>query len=59
LDAFNDEIEQWIIDIFKGLGYDTAKSVLDAPVDELVKATDLEKETIDEIIEILSAEFKK
>ena len=59
LDAFNDEIDQWIIDIFKGLGYDTAKSVLDAPIDDLIKATDLEKETIEEIIEILSAEFEK
>ncbi|MBO4369905.1 MAG: transcription termination/antitermination protein NusA, partial [Paludibacteraceae bacterium] len=58
LDEFNDEIEQWIIDVFKELGYDTAKSVLAVSRDELLKATDLEEETIDHVIEVLRAEFE-
>ncbi len=57
LDEFNDEIEQWIIDIFKSIGYDTAKSVLAVPRQDLIKRTDLEEETIDEVIEILRSEF--
>ena len=58
LDEFSDEIEQWIIDIFKGLGYDTAKSVLNVSREDLIKATDLEEETIDEVLSILRAEFE-
>lgn len=57
LDEFLDEIEPWIIDVLKGIGCDTAKSVLDIPREELLKRTDLEEETIDEVIGILSAEF--
>lgn len=55
---FSDEIDQWIIDELKSIGCDTAKSVLDLDVEELVKRTDLEEETINEVIRILKAEFE-
>ena len=55
---FSDEIDQWIIDELKTIGCDTAKSVLDLDVEELVKRTDLEEETINEVIRILKAEFE-
>ncbi|MEI8005183.1 MAG: transcription termination factor NusA [Bacteroidota bacterium] len=55
---FSDEIDQWIIDELKTIGCDTAKSVLDLDVEELVKRTDLEEETIKEVIRILKAEFE-
>jgi len=55
---FSDEIDQWIIDELKNIGCDTAKSVLDLAVEELVKRTDLEEETINEVIRILKAEFE-
>jgi len=58
LDEFLDEIEPWVIDILKGIGCDTAKNVLEIPRDELIKRTDLEEETIDEVLDILSAEFE-
>jgi N utilization substance protein A len=58
LQEFSDEIDQWIIDELKTIGCDTAKSVLDLPVDELVKRTDLEEETINEVVRILKAEFE-
>ncbi|MEI8202503.1 MAG: transcription termination factor NusA [Bacteroidota bacterium] len=58
LNEFSDEIDQWIIDILKGIGCDTAKSVLDLTIEELVKRTDLEEETIKEIIRILKSEFE-
>ena len=57
LDEFTDEIEEWIIDELKNIGCDTAKSVLDLNVEELVRRTDLEEETIDEVRRILKAEF--
>ncbi|HNV98411.1 MAG TPA: KH domain-containing protein, partial [Chitinophagales bacterium] len=57
LDEFADEIDEWIIDELKAIGCDTAKSVLELHVDELVRRTDLEEETIKEIIRILKAEF--
>jgi N utilization substance protein A len=59
LDEFNDEIEQWVIDTFKAIGYDTAKSVLAVPRQDLLKRTDLEEETVDEVLRILSAEFEE
>lgn len=59
LDEFNDEIEQWVIDAFKAIGYDTAKSVLAVPRQDLIKRTDLEEETIDDVLRILSAEFEE
>ncbi|MBN2614526.1 MAG: transcription termination/antitermination protein NusA [Bacteroidales bacterium] len=58
LQEFSDEIEQWIIDEFKNIGCDTAKSVLDLEIDELVNRTDLEEETIRDVISILRAEFE-
>ena len=58
LDEFADEIEPWIIDEFKKIGCDTAKSVLALNTEELVSRTDLEEETILEVRKILSAEFE-
>ncbi|MFZ9687039.1 MAG: transcription termination factor NusA [Chitinophagaceae bacterium] len=59
LDEFSDEIETWIIEELKRIGCDTARSVLDLTATELERRTDLEKETIDEVREILRAEFEK
>ncbi len=58
LDEFSDEIESWIIDELKAIGCDTAKSVLDLSIDDLVKRTDLEEETIRDVINVLKAEFE-
>ena len=58
LDQFNDEIEQWIIDAFKNIGCETARDVLEIPRDELISRTDLEEETVDHVLEVLSAEFE-
>ena len=58
LEEFSDEIDGWIIDEFRKVGLDTAKSVLALNVNELVKRTDLEEETIEEVLEILRAEFE-
>ena len=58
LDEFKDEIDEWIIDQLKGIGCDTAKSVLEISPDDLVRRTDLEEETIREVISILKSEFE-
>jgi len=58
LDEFSDEIDSWIIDTLKGIGCDTAKSVLGIPFSELVKRTDLEDETVREVLRILKSEFE-
>ena len=58
LDEFNDEIDQWVIDAFKAAGFDTAKEVLGTTKEDLLKRTDLEEETIDEVFRILQAEFE-
>ena len=58
IEEFSDEIDGWILDEFKRIGLDTAKSVLALNVGELVKRTDLEEETIREVISILQAEFE-
>ncbi len=58
LDEFSDEIESWIIDELKSIGCDTAKSVLALSVEDMVKRTDLEEETILEVINILKSEFE-
>jgi len=58
LQEFSDEIDQWIIDELKTIGCDTARSVLDLSIEELVNRTDLEEETIKEVIRILRAEFE-
>lgn len=57
IEEFADEIDQWIIQVLQNIGCDTAKSVLDLSVEELLRRTDLEEETIVEIREILKAEF--
>ena len=59
LDDFADEIDQWVIDILKGIGCDTAKQVLRLTREELIERTDLEEETIDNIIKVLKTEFEK
>jgi N utilization substance protein A len=58
LEEFADEIDHWIIDELKTIGCDTAKSVLDLTAEDLVKRTDLEEETIKEILGILKSEFE-
>lgn len=58
LEEFADEIDGWILDELKAIGCDTAKSVLDIAVADLVKRTDLEEETIQEVFKILNAEFE-
>ena len=59
LDEFKDEIDEWIIDSIKGIGLETAKSVLSAPRAMLVEKADLEEDTVDEVLSILSAEFEE
>jgi len=59
LREFSDEIEGWIIDEFSKAGLDTAKSILEQDVDDLVKRTDLEEETIRDVIRILREEFEE
>ncbi len=58
LEEFSDEIDQWIIDALKNIGCDTAKSVLELSIDELAKRTDLEEETVREVVNILKSEFE-
>ena len=57
LTEFSDEIEEWVLDELKKAGLDTAKSVLEQDVEDLIKRTDLEEETILEIRKVLTAEF--
>lgn len=59
LDEFSDEIEDWIIDSLKGIGCDTARSVLELSRDELIRRTDLEDETVDNVLSILASEFEE
>lgn len=58
IDEFADEIEDWILDSLKAVGCDTAKSVLELSREDLIKRTDLEEETVDEIIGIFKSEFE-
>lgn len=58
LEEFADEIDDWIIDELKAIGCDTARSVLNLNIEDLVKRTDLEEETIREVMKILRAEFE-
>jgi len=58
LAEFSDEIDQWIIDALKGIGCDTAKSVLALSVQDIVKRADLEEETVIEVQNILKSEFE-
>jgi N utilization substance protein A len=59
LDEFSDEIEGWVIDELKAIGCDTARSVLRLTIHDLVKRTDLEEETVKEVVSILRSEFDK
>lgn len=58
LEEFADEIEDWVIDQLKSIGCDTAKNVLSLSRADLIKRTDLEEETIDDVIRILKSEFE-
>ncbi len=58
LEEFSDEIEAWIIDSLKNIGCDSARSVLDLSREELIRRTDLEDETIDEVLNVLKSEFE-
>ena len=58
LDEFSDEIEAWVIDSLKAIGCDSARSVLNLSKEELARRTDLEEETIDEVLKILASEFE-
>ncbi|TKG92402.1 transcription termination/antitermination protein NusA [Puteibacter caeruleilacunae] len=58
LDEFTDEIEDWVLEELKSIGCDTAKSVLALTRDELIKRTDLEEETVDDVLEVLKSEFE-
>lgn len=58
LDEFADEIDTWILDELKGIGCDTARSVLELGKEELVRRTELEEETVQEILDIIKAEFE-
>ena len=59
LTEFSDEIEGWVLEEFKKAGLDTAKSVLEQDVEDLIKRTDLEEETIIEVRNVLNAEFSE
>ncbi len=58
LEEFNDEIDEWVIQTFQKVGCDTAKSVLRLSKEELLRRTDLEEETIDDVLRILRKEFE-
>ena len=58
IDEFTDELEEWVIDALKAIGCDTAKSVLDISAKDLVLRTDLEIETVESILSVLSSEFE-
>ena len=58
LDEFSDEIDAWIIDVLKSIGCDTAKNVLALSREELIQRSDLEEETVDEVLAVLRAEFE-
>jgi transcription termination/antitermination protein NusA len=59
LDEFKDEIDDWVIEALKNIGCDTARSVLELNKEELIRRTDLEEETIDDLLKILAAEFEE
>tara|TARA_X000000950_G_C13832108_1_gene626667 strand:- start:27 stop:1259 length:1233 start_codon:yes stop_codon:yes gene_type:complete len=59
LTEFTDEIDSWVIDEFKKVGLDTAKSILELDTADLIKRTDLEEETVADVIRILKAEFEE
>ena len=58
LTEFSDEIESWVIDALKSIGCDTARDVLNVEASDLIKRTDLEEETVNDVLSILQAEFE-
>ena len=58
LDEFSDEIDSWIIDALKGIGCTTAKAVLNMPREQIIDKADLEESTVDQVLDILKAEFE-
>jgi N utilization substance protein A len=58
LDEFKDEIDEWVIDALKEMGCVTAKSVLNTPREDIIRRADLEEETVDNVLEVLRAEFE-
>ena len=58
LDEFKDDIEPWIIDELKKIGFATARDVLGAPREMIIQRADLEEETVDEVLRILASEFE-
>jgi len=58
LDEFSDEIEEWVITELKAIGLDSAKSVIELDKEELLKRTDLEEETVEDVLNVLRAEFE-
>ena len=59
IDQFSEELEDWVIDEFKKVGLDTARSILELDIEELIKRTDLEEETIYDAVEIIREEFEQ
>ena len=59
LDEFTDEVEPWIIEAIKNLGFETAKDVLNAPREMLIEKADLEEETVDFVLDVLRSEFEE
>ena len=59
LEEFADEIDEWVIDAIKAIGLDTAKAVLNAPREMLIEKADLEVDTVDDVLDILRAEFEE
>lgn len=58
LDEFSDEIDSWVIDALKGIGCATAKAVLNMPREQIIDKADLEESTVDQVLDILKAEFE-
>jgi N utilization substance protein A len=58
LSEFSDEIEDWVLDEFRKIGLDTAKSVLAISKEDIARRTELEEETIEEVLEVLRREFE-
>lgn len=59
LEEFSDEIEAWVIEAFKNIGCDTARQVLELSAEELVRRTDLEEETVMDVLRVLASEFEE
>ena len=58
LKEFGDEIDDWVIEEFRKVGLDTAKSILELEAEDLIKRTDLEEETVMDVLKILKEEFE-